>query len=568
MTLQVLPDLRTVSLDEGFSYGADQTPAAVVGSIVRIPLAGRVVRGWVLDRDDGPEDGLKSVRAVSGDLPVFDTHTLPTLQWVAQHYVAPLASIIRSASPPNLPRNVAVKWDEPSWAGPNGEPREHVMAADPWPEVLEAVVAEQERGGSVLVIVPTMEEVSQAAEHLAGVPNLQVLDADTSDHSVTTIWSRTRATGGAVIVGTAHCALWPIRHLGLTVLIEEGRRSHKARQSPTLHTRTLLEARTELEGVRLLTTGTVPSTEVVGAGSVLRPSSERPWGTVEIADRSLEPPGRGVLGERMKAGLYWAVREQKSVAVFTHRRGFAPAFRCVACGELRVCAACGSRARTTDECERCVARLTGCTACGGDRFEPMGLGIGRLVSAMERIWGDTVGVMGQGRLITAVTERDLPGLRAVHLAVIVDADGLLLGTNYRAAEDAVRLMARVAGHATERTLVQTLSPSLLGVQALLQGSPEVFIRSQLEERRALGFPPCGEIVVLEVRDGPDEAASHIAELAGDGVQVFGPHESPSGSRWLIQGASLVNTRVALREIADWLRRQGASLRIDVDPLDL
>lgn len=568
MTLQVLPDVRSVSLDDGFSYADIDSSGAVVGSVVRVPLAGRIVRGWVIESDDGPGDGLKLIRSVSGDIPVFSAETLPTLRWVSKHYVAPLASIIRAASAPNLPRKVAVKWEEVERHHAGRATRQHLMGSDPWPQIQEAIAATQDRGESVLVIVPTMAEIAEVERRLVGVPNLQIIDAEMSDHSITTVWSRTSATAGAVVLATARAALWPIRRLGLAVLIDEGRRSHKARQSPTLHTRTLLDARFKFEGVNLITTGVVPTTEVVGSGAELVLDEQRPWSTIEVVDRSLEPPGRGVFDARMKAGLYWAVREEKTVAVFTHRRGFAPAFRCLGCGDLRVCVVCGSRARTTEACERCAAVLKGCTTCGKDRFEPMGLGLGRLVEALQRTWGEDVGLPGQRKLITAITERDLAELGSVDLAVVVDADGLLLGTNYRAAEDGVRLMARVAGKATGRTLIQTLSPKLPGVQALLTGDVESFIRSQLSDRESLGFPPAGDIIVLEVRDGPEGVAARVAELNGDGVTAFGPQPSPNGDRWLIQGPDLTEAKEQLRGIADWMRRQGASLRIDVDPLDL
>jgi primosomal protein N' (replication factor Y) len=198
----------------------------------------------------------------------------------------------------------------------------------------------------------------------------------------------------------------------------------------------------------------------------------------------------------------------------------------------------------------------------------MGLGIGRLVSALQRLWGSDVGVLGDDRLITAVTEADLPHLDEVDLSVVVDADAMIFGPNYRAAEDAVRTMARVAGLARERTLIQVLSPSAPGIQALREGDAEAFIRAELVDRKALGFPPCGAIIVVEVRDGPPDTERRMAEVGSNQVHVFGPHDSADGARWLIQGADLRHAKTKLREVADWLRRQGAKLRIDVDPLDL
>ena len=65
-----------------------------VGSVVRIPLGGRKVRGFVTDVRTGSLEGLKELRGVSGEIPVFDERLLETLRWAAHHYVSPLAGIL------------------------------------------------------------------------------------------------------------------------------------------------------------------------------------------------------------------------------------------------------------------------------------------------------------------------------------------------------------------------------------------------------------------------------------------------------------------------------------------
>ena len=77
-----------------------------VGSIVRVPLGGRRSRGWVVSTAEGDPKGLKELLAVSGDLPVFGPELLGVLRWAAIHYVAPLATLLSKAGPPNLPRHI------------------------------------------------------------------------------------------------------------------------------------------------------------------------------------------------------------------------------------------------------------------------------------------------------------------------------------------------------------------------------------------------------------------------------------------------------------------------------
>ena len=104
---QVVPELPTFAVDDGFAYRIPDTLGEVsVGSVVRVPLGGRRVRGYVVDLREVEPGGrpLKDIMAVSGDYTVFDARLLQTLRWSAMHYVAPLGAVLGRAAPPNLPR--------------------------------------------------------------------------------------------------------------------------------------------------------------------------------------------------------------------------------------------------------------------------------------------------------------------------------------------------------------------------------------------------------------------------------------------------------------------------------
>jgi len=106
----VVPDIPTFAVDNGFSY---RVPPALldqvmVGSVVRVPLAGRRVRGYVVGLETEDEASgarkLREVRSVSSTVPVFTEAMLPSLRWAAAHYVAPLAVVLAKSAPPNLPK--------------------------------------------------------------------------------------------------------------------------------------------------------------------------------------------------------------------------------------------------------------------------------------------------------------------------------------------------------------------------------------------------------------------------------------------------------------------------------
>ena len=54
-----------------------------IGSIVRVPLSGRRVRGYVVELGDASPEGLKDVRSISGARSCFTPATLQTLRWAA-----------------------------------------------------------------------------------------------------------------------------------------------------------------------------------------------------------------------------------------------------------------------------------------------------------------------------------------------------------------------------------------------------------------------------------------------------------------------------------------------------
>jgi primosomal protein N' (replication factor Y) len=170
------------------------------------------------------------------------------------------------------------------------------------------------------------------------------------------------------------------------------------------------------------------------------------------------------------------------------------------------------------------------------------------------------------------SEADLAGLAPVDLAVAVDADGLILGSHFRAAEEALRVLARLAGRvgpgAERRALIQTSLPEHPVIVALRRGDPIGFLESELEQRRRMGFPPAAELMIVEMRGTVPEQAEGALRIAAEEATVMGPAPRRGGLRWLIQGNDLTRFRHDLRPLVQRWRDAGATVRIDTDPLEL
>ena len=542
----------------------------------------------MVDIGDRPRGNLKELAAVSGDLPVFDSDLRDTLQWAAAHYVAPVSVMLEKAAPPSLPRGSAT----PAFAkletsedrgGPfagiarsaAAQKRRPITALvgrwepDEWLGALGPVLAAD---GSVMVVVATAMEADSLGDRSRSWYGKRVVDVrGHSSKELTRAWADAQAAG-SLVIGTPRVAAWSLPRLRLALVMEESRRAMKDRQTPTLHVRELMSHRHRAEGFGLAFVGPTPSIEVLASGPEVIRRHGRAWPLVEVVDRSKEAPGSGFISDQVVAALRAVVKEGGQAFVFTHLRLADASVRCVTCRRVRRCEQCGSRLGTAGSCPRCGHVAEGCSSCRGATFEKMGTEPERLAAEINRRLGEeTAGVIPTQLPIGVGTERDLVDLGPQTLVVAADADGLALGHDYRAAEEALRVLARLAnklGHGSgRRMMVQTSMVSSTLISTLRKGDSMPYLERLLIERARDGLPPSSEMMAVEVRgvSGPETVQSDLTGLGVD--SLMGPAVRGSSFRWLMQG-SLRSTKIALRPLVQKWRDSGATVRLDVDPIDL
>ena len=551
---------------------------------MRVPLSGRRVKGYVVELAPRDPARLRDIAQVSGRSPVFDEGLLGSLRWAAAHYVAPLGPVLDRSAPPNVPP--AAPKSVPSQSSrskhkltdlvdraASGRVQRSVVLLDNGHDALAPLATDCLASGvSLVVIAPTVRLVERVVGALesAAVP-VHAVTSDLAAKEVTSAW-RVARHSAAVLVGTPKVASWGFRTPAVLYVVEESRRAMKDRQTPTIAVRDMVLARAKREAILPVFAGPTPSAELMGVGpETRRVGSGRLWPLVEVIDRRQESAGGGVLAPATKQAIK-SVSRDGAVFVYAHLRGYAAAARCVACRSLRVCPVCGSRPGVSDACVRCGHLMAACLNCGKVRFEPLGAGVGRLVEEIGRIVGpDTVGDMGARRPIRVGTERDLNSLIDFDLAILADADGLIRGANYRSAEEALRIGARLARSVRSggRLIVQTSDPTHHAIVAIRRADPMGFHEVELEQRRTYGFPPVGELLVIEARDLEDVESAHSELVSiGSTLLVMGPADNRGRTRWLIQAPDLSAFKTSLRPIVGRWRDNGAAVRIDADPIDL
>ncbi len=573
--------MPSFAVDDGFAYTVPDGLSDIgVGTMVRVPLGGRRVRGFVTALRHGePDRPLRDVLGRSGDLPVFDEALLQTARWVAAHYVAPLSVVLGRCAPPNLPKTPSLpSYLEPAgssaalaaWAsaqatGRKSRSRYVISGEAPVSVIAPAIGPIAGAGRTVAVAAPTIEEAADVASALTASFGDRVRPAAER----TETWALVASGAGTIVVGTREIAFWGAGSLGLGIVIEEGRRAYKAKQTPTYHVRDVWRRRSGVERFGLLFVGAVPTTDIVAAGVEISADGGRVWPLVDIVDRR-EDPG-ALFAERTRMAIASTVGSGGSVFVMVNRRGYAGAFRCVSCRELRRCTNCGAGLERSGTCPRCGREHDGCSECGGQRFEPIGAGIGRVIDELARSHRGAVGEVGSGLPVQVGTERDLVGLAPVALAIAADADGMLLAPHYRAGEDALRRMVRMTMATSpgrgRKAIVQTALPGDPAIVALQRGRPMGFIEAELVERAKTAFPPVGALLAVET-DAPPGPVDRALREAGGGAIVLGPSAWGEGHRWLFQADNLDPVRLRLRSVVQALRDGGSRVRVDADPVDL
>lgn len=586
--VRVIPDVASFSVDDGFWYTVPDHLGSdiALGRIVRVPLSGRRVRGWVVEVADQREGNLKDVGAISGSAPVFDESLLRGLIWAARHYVAPVSTLLARATPPNLPRSIPEAQPLPAV-----QPVPHAIT-----EVVErsaqgrsvpvtALVANWHRlewipalapvlqsGGSVIVVAASAAEVErlgQAAGAVWGETAVTISGDD--DATDTAAWEGAQSRP-RLVIGTPKTAAWRLEGISMAIVLEESRRAMKDRQTPTIHVRDLMRTRSRLEGFNLVFYGPTPGVELLAEGAEVIQPGNRAWSLVEVVDRSQEGPGSGFLAARTIAAISATAEAGNRVFVFTHRRLGAASLRCTKCRTLRQCARCGTRLGRVAVCPRCGEPAGNCVNCGASEFEEMGTVPERLVVEINRTVGrGMAGIHPADTPVTVGTERDLASVDEVTLAVAADVDGILMGIGFRTSEEALRQLARLASVVSpkrgSRMMLQTNHPDTPLVATMRRGDPIPYLERVLVERARDGAPPSNEMIAVEVRgEVPETVTSDLAGL-GTGAAILGPMQIEDGLRWLLTG-KLGKTRLDLRKIVGRWRDKGATVRVDVDPIDV
>jgi primosomal protein N' (replication factor Y) len=318
-----------------------------------------------------------------------------------------------------------------------------------------------------------------------------------------------------------------------------------------------------------------------------------------------------------------AIREtlaaRRQVMLFINRRGHSPIVQCKKCGWVASCPDCScgmsyhkkSGSMLCHICGRVMKRPEKCPDCGGD-VSFMGAGIEKIEEEIlarfpnartALVSSDTV--QNAGALEDLIKRMEAGGIDIVigtqilakghhfpnlTLVGVIDSDMGLYGADFRAAEKTFQQLFQVAGRAGRgaecgRVLLQTFQPEHPVIKALREGNRDEFVKMDLENRRAAGMPPFGQLIAVVVESRNERTLiDYCNELKAAAPMITNSSSAAKGGimgpipaemyqirnwyrmRFLVSGGETSALQPVVRQWLDKVRQpRSVRLKIDVSP---
>jgi primosomal protein N' (replication factor Y) len=494
-------------------------------------------------------------------------------------------------------------------------------------------------GKEAIVLVPEISLTPQTIERFRGrfgavaVLHSHMGDAERGGH-----WRRVMGGRVQVVVGARSAVFAPTNRLGLIVIDEEHENSFKQDSTPRYHARDVAVMRARLEEIPIILGSATPSLEswhnVERKQYTLLELPSRvldlPMPKVALIDMRTEFSRRGfhALSQPLEHAVRDALREGGQVMLLLNRRGFSTYVHCTACGHVETCRFCDlaltfHRQRNILLCHYCgyeQAPLERCSKCAKTALRYQGLGTEKLEAEIEakfagasvqRMDSDSMKRSGSHeRVLTAFREGlvdillgtqmiakglDFPN---VTLVGVISADVGLHIPDFRASERTFQLLAQVAGRTGRgaqggRVIVQTFNPEQPCIVLAARHDYAGFVKEELGQRRAHGYPPFERLARIIIRSGDAAAGAAFAErMAGAfrtslgilasgsrpaaPVRLLGPAEAPvfrlkgyCRFHFQLQSPSAGRLHEVLRGVLGTVRSpSGVEFTVDVDPFNM
>ncbi len=438
------------------------------------------------------------------------------------------------------------------------------------------------RGASAILVVPDHRDSRQLEAVLAALlPADRIVRIDASQPDPERYRGLLRAMGEqpVVVLGNRSAVYAPTANLGLLAVWNDGDPLLSEPLAPYVHARDAALVRHGQQGGALVFAGHTRTTEVqrlVEIGWLAETAPLRPkhahivptaHATASEADQYARIPS---MAWREAA----AAVKQGPVLVQVARPGYSPGLKCGECGTAARCRRCAGplrqqRQNAVPECLWCgvAERTFRCTECGSSKLARVGAGAVRTADELGRAFPGARVVIADGerrilevdakpQLVVATRGAEPIAAGGYRAVLLLDGERMVARETLRIAEDCVRWWADAAALAADDAKVMLVGVSGRLATALATGSTTAFARAELEDRRALSFPPAVRTATLE---GYPDAVKAALEALPPEAGLLGERVADGRTRAIIRFPYSAGAAVA-KTVRGEIIRQAANRR--------
>ncbi|EOA6549645.1 primosomal protein N' [Vibrio vulnificus] len=390
-----------------------------------------------------------------------------------------------------------------------------------------------EQGKQALVLVPEIGLTPQTINRFRqrfDVP-VAVIHSGLNDTERLNAWLSARDKAAGIVIGTRSALLIPFAQLGIIIVDEEHDASYKQQDSLRYHARDVAVMRAAKEGIPIVLGSATPALETLHnalTGKYHHLSlTQRAGVAVPTTNKVLDVKGlylESGLSAPLIAEMRRHLKAGNQVMLFLNRRGFSPALMCHECGWIAECKRCDAyytyhQYSNEIRCHHCGSQqpiIHQCQGCGSTQLVTVGVGTEQLENQLTTLFPDYKAIRidrdstrRKGSLESALEAirkgeyQILIGTQMlakghhfpdVTLVALLDVDGSLYSSDFRASERLAQLFIQVAGRAGRASkpgevILQTHHPEHTLLKALLTKDYRHFAQSALEERKIAQLPP-------------------------------------------------------------------------------
>lgn len=416
---------------------------------------------------------------------------------------------------------------------------------------LQAIGRVIEKAKTALVLVPEISLTPQTIERFKSrfserKERIAVLHSHLSEGERHDEWFKIHEGRADIVIGARSAIFAPLENVGIIIVDEEHEPSYKQDENPRYHGRDLAVVRAKLEGCPVILGSATPALESFenarsGKYSLLRLTKRtdgKSMPHIRIVDMRLEKrktkDGFSILSEKLRLAVQQRLDLGEQTILFLNRRGFNTALTCLQCGVACQCPDCAVAFTFHKTDQRMICHVCGmrklpprkCEACGDPGLQFAGWGTERAEQTIRTVFPnarlarvdtdtmqrknqlrDTLRLFRSQKLdILIGTQMIAKGLDFpnVTLVGVLNADLSLNLPDFRAAERTFQLLTQVAGRSGRgerkgEVFIQTYTPHSPAVQFARHADFEGFAELELEQRKALHYPPYTHVVLIGCR---------------------------------------------------------------------